>query len=102
MNKHRTVPLIDDEALSESFKGSTSIKGLLASGGVKSANHLAYTKRYFKIPEAVDYSGHSRSTLYEAHKRGELIFTKFGGATRIEKADLDAYLDSTGIKYVAA
>ncbi|WP_297778638.1 helix-turn-helix domain-containing protein [uncultured Roseovarius sp.] len=59
-------------------------------------------KRFFKVSEAVEYSGHSRSVLYEAHKRGELIFTKFGGATRIEKADLDAYLDATGIKVEAA
>lgn len=60
------------------------------------------TKRFYKITEAVDYSGHSRSTLYEAHKRGDLIFTKFGGATRIEKNDLDAYLDSTGVKVEVA
>ena len=59
-------------------------------------------KRYLKIPEAVEYSGRSRSVLYEAHKRGELTFTKFGGATRIELADLDAFLDSTGIKVEAA
>lgn len=59
-------------------------------------------KRYFKIPEAVNYSGQSRSVLYEAHKRGELVFTKFGKSTRIEKADLDAYLDVTGVKVEAA
>lgn len=59
-------------------------------------------KRFFKIPEAVAYSGHSRSVLYEANKRGELVFTKFGGATRIEKKDLDAYLDATGVKVCAA
>lgn len=59
-------------------------------------------KRFFKVSEAVECSGHSRSVLYEAHKRGKLIFTKFGGATRIEKRDLDAYLDATGIKVEAA
>lgn len=59
-------------------------------------------KRFFKISEAVHYSGHSRSTLYGAHKRGELVFTKFGGATRIEKADLDAYLDAAGTKVEVA
>ena len=58
-------------------------------------------KRYFKILEAVNYSGQSRSTLYEAHKRGELAFTKFGGATRIEKSDLDVYLDKAGERIVA-
>ena len=55
-------------------------------------------KRFFRIPEAVEYSGESRSTLYEAHKRGDLIFTKFGAATRIERCDLDAYLDAKGVK----
>ncbi|WP_299850109.1 helix-turn-helix domain-containing protein [uncultured Roseovarius sp.] len=60
------------------------------------------TKRFYKITEAVDYSGLSRSTLYEAHKNGHLNFTKFGGATRIEKTDLDAYLDATGVKVEAA
>jgi len=59
------------------------------------------TKRYFKVQEAVEYSGHSRSSLYEAHKRGELVFTKFGGATRIERSDLDAFLDRTGVKVAA-
>jgi excisionase family DNA binding protein len=52
-------------------------------------------KRFFTIAEAVSYSGHSRSSLYEAHKRGDLIFTKFGGATRIERINLDAFLDAT-------
>ncbi|MEQ8898658.1 MAG: helix-turn-helix domain-containing protein [Roseovarius sp.] len=59
------------------------------------------SKRFFKIQEAVEYSGHSRSSLYEAHKRGELTFTKFGGATRIERSDLDAFLDRTGVKVAA-
>ena len=60
------------------------------------------TKRFFKIPEAVVYSGNSRSVLYEAHKRGELAFTKFGAATRIEKSDLDAYLDQAGTRVAVA
>lgn len=59
------------------------------------------TKRYYKITEAVTYSAQSRSTLYDAHKRGELVFTKFGGSTRIEKADLDAYLDAVAVKVAA-
>lgn len=58
-------------------------------------------KRYFKIPEAADYCGLSRSVLYDAHKRGELVFTKFGGATRIERSDLDAYLDAKAQKVAA-
>ena len=59
------------------------------------------TKRYFKISEAVEYSGQSRTVLYEAHKRGDLVFTKFGGATRIERCDLDAYLDAKAEKVAA-
>lgn len=59
-------------------------------------------KRFFTIKEATDYSALSRSTLYAAEAKGKLIFTKFGGATRIELADLDAYLDANGIKVEAA
>ncbi|MDJ0822272.1 MAG: hypothetical protein QNJ09_10760 [Paracoccaceae bacterium] len=40
----------------------------------------------------------SRSTYSEADKRGELLFTKLGKATRIEKSDVDAYLDRKAIK----
>lgn len=59
-------------------------------------------KRFFKVTEAASYAAISRSTLYEAHKRGDIVFTKFGGATRIEKSDLDAYLDTVGEKVIAA
>lgn len=59
------------------------------------------TKRFFKINEAAEYSALSRSTLYAAHKAGLINFTKFGDATRIEKADLDAYLDAHGQKSAA-
>ena len=60
------------------------------------------TKRFFRISEAVAYSGLSRSTLYAAHSAGQLAFTKFRGATRIEVSDLDAYLDAAGVKVIAA
>ena len=59
------------------------------------------TKRFFKISEATDYCSLSRSSLYDAHKRGELKFTKFGSATRIEKSDLDQYLDRKAVKVAA-
>lgn len=49
----------------------------------------------------MEYSGLGRSSLYEAHKKGELTFTKFGTATRIEKSDLDAYLDAVAVKVAA-
>lgn len=58
-------------------------------------------KRFFKINEATEYSGLSRSTLYAASKAGQLTFTKFGGATRIERDDLDAFLDASGEKQAA-
>lgn len=60
------------------------------------------TKRFFRIAEAVTYSGLSRSSLYAANKSGQLAFVKFGGATRIELKDLDAYLDSAGVRVEAA
>ena len=56
-------------------------------------------KRFFRIKgEAEDYSGESRSTLYEANKNGDLVFTKLGYSTRIEKSDLDKYLDRKSVK----
>lgn len=44
------------------------------------------------IPEAVKLSGCTRSGLYEALKRGDLIARKAGRRTLISFADLEAYL----------
>lgn len=52
------------------------------------------TKAYGTMPEAVKYSGMSRSALYEAMKRGDLIARKAGRRTLISFADLEAYLAS--------
>lgn len=52
------------------------------------------TKAYGTLPEAVKYSGMSRSALYEAMKRQELGAKKAGRRTLIAFADLDAYLAS--------
>lgn len=52
------------------------------------------TKAYGTMPEAVQYSGMSRSALYEALKRGDLIARKAGRRTLISFADLEAYLAS--------
>lgn len=52
------------------------------------------TKAYGTIPEAVIYSGMSRTALYEALKRGELNARKAGRRTLISFADLQAYLAS--------
>lgn len=60
------------------------------------------SKRYFTINEATEYSALSRSTLYAEEAKGRLVFTKFGSATRIEKDDLDAFLNAAGQKSAAA
>lgn len=52
------------------------------------------TKAYGTMPEAVQYSGMSRSALYEALKRGDLTARKAGRRTLISFADLEAYLAS--------
>jgi len=46
------------------------------------------------IPDAVRLTGHSRSALYEALKRGDLCAKKAGRRTLIAFADLEAYLAS--------
>ena len=51
-------------------------------------------KAYGTMPDAVQYSGMSRSALYEALKRGELTARKAGRRTLIAFSDLDAYLAS--------
>lgn len=51
-------------------------------------------KAYGTIPEAVEYSGMSRSSIYEALKRGDLTARKAGRRTLISFADLASYLSS--------
>lgn len=46
------------------------------------------------IPEAVKASGMSRTSIYEALKRGDLTARKAGRRTLISFADLQAYLAS--------
>lgn len=46
------------------------------------------------IPEAVKRSGLSRTAIYEALKRRDLIARKAGRRTLIAFADLEAYLAS--------
>lgn len=45
------------------------------------------------IPDAVKVSGLSRSALYEALRRGDLIARKAGRRTLITMSDLEAYID---------
>lgn len=51
-------------------------------------------KRLFTIAEAVAYSSESRSTLYEERARGNIRFVKMGGSTRVERSELDRYIDA--------
>lgn len=44
------------------------------------------------VPEAVCATGMSRSSLYEAMKRGEIVAKKAGRRTLIPYAQLEAYL----------
>jgi excisionase family DNA binding protein len=46
------------------------------------------------IPDAVKATGMSRSALYEAFKRGDLVARKSGRRTLISFADLEAYVAS--------
>jgi excisionase family DNA binding protein len=52
------------------------------------------TKAYGTVPEAVQYSGLSRTALYEALKKQAIPARKAGRRTLISFADLDAYLAS--------
>lgn len=49
-------------------------------------------KRLMRIPEVVESTGLSRSEIYRAIERGELITVKFGRAVRIVPADLDSFV----------
>lgn len=51
-------------------------------------------KAYGTMPQAVEFSGLSRTSIYEALKRGELSARKAGRRTLIAFADLEAYLAS--------
>ena len=50
------------------------------------------TKAYYTVIEAVQYSGMSRSAIYEALKRGDLVARKAGRRTLFSRADLDDFL----------
>lgn len=55
---------------------------------------IPMTKAYGTLPEAVQFSGMSRSALYEALKRGDISAKKAGRRILISFADLEAYLAS--------
>jgi excisionase family DNA binding protein len=60
------------------------------------------TKAYGTMPEAVQFSGLSRSFIYEALKRGDLTARKAGRRTLIAFADLETYLASLPIYQAGA
>lgn len=49
-------------------------------------------KAYGTMPEAVQFSGLSRTSIYEAMNRGDLTARKAGRRTLISFADLQTYL----------
>lgn len=51
------------------------------------------TPRFLKIPDAVAYSGKSRTSLYMAISRGDVIARKSGRVTLIDRESLDRHLD---------
>lgn len=50
------------------------------------------TKAYGTLPEAILFSGMSRTSIYEALKRGDLTARKAGRRTLLSFRDLEAYL----------
>jgi hypothetical protein len=52
------------------------------------------TPRYLKIPDAVTYSGKSRTSLYLAMARGDIIARKSGKVTLIDRESLDRHLEN--------
>jgi excisionase family DNA binding protein len=49
-------------------------------------------KAYGTLPEAVHYTGLSRTSIYEALKRGDLTARKAGRRTLVSFADLQTYI----------
>lgn len=49
--------------------------------------------RFFRFPEAVAYSGVSRTALYLLLGNGTIVARKSGRATLIDRESLDRYLD---------
>jgi excisionase family DNA binding protein len=48
--------------------------------------------KFFTIDEVAEKLGLCRAAVYKNINRGGLVITKFGGATRISSADLDAFI----------
>jgi hypothetical protein len=51
-------------------------------------------RRSGRIPDAVAYSGFSRTTLYELSRQHVGLFKKYGSATLVDYTILNAIIDS--------
>ena len=49
------------------------------------------TTMYYTIPEFLDLYPMGRSTFYRLVKDGQIRLTKFGGSSRVAKADAEAW-----------
>jgi len=56
---------------------------------------LSPAQDWFSIPEAAEYLGVSRPTLFRWMKKGLVSFYKVGGATRFSREGLDAVIEKT-------
>lgn len=56
--------------------------------------HSSFPKVSYSIPQAVDATGLSRSTLYEALKNGQLVARKCGARTVIEETELRRFVNA--------
>ena len=52
-------------------------------------------RRLLSLRDAASYTGMSRSTLYAQEKLGRLKFTKILSSTRVERAELDRWINET-------
>ena len=55
---------------------------------------LDFTPRLFTVEGAVKYTGDSRAKLYQEARAGKLQFIKMDGSTRVERTELDRYIDA--------
>jgi len=57
---------------------------------------------YLKLQTVAQALQVSMKTLYSLRNRGEIEFTKIGGATRVAKSELDRYLNANSDRGRAA
>ena len=49
--------------------------------------------RLFTVEQASEYAGVGRTRLFDAAKNGHIRFIKAYGSTRVERSELDRYVD---------